>query len=95
MYACVRIHNQSVVSKAAATGSVMSGLVVKFPDGSYTEVKSSTTFGRGTPAALNDIHLSRQHLLLTPLEGQPQALLLTNQGQNGKGTEETYHLENQ
>lgn len=62
----------------------MSGLLVKFPDGSCTTVLESTSFGRGTPASLSDQHLSRQHMLLTPLEGQPLALLLKNQGQNRK-----------
>jgi hypothetical protein len=62
----------------------MSGLGLQMPDGSILPVNGVTTLGRGHPPALSDSCLSRHHLLLTPLEGQPGVALLTNQGQNGE-----------
>jgi hypothetical protein len=64
------------------------GLSLQLPDGSILAVKGVTTLGRGDPPALSDSCLSRHHLLLTPLEGQQDALLLINQGRNGEQSEE-------
>jgi hypothetical protein len=62
----------------------MPGFLVQLPDGSRTELEGPTAFGRGAPAALSDGFLSRQHMLLTPSGGRSDAVLLTNQGQNGE-----------
>lgn len=59
--------------------------MVELPDGSSASVDGPTAFGRGQPPCLADSFLSRQHMLLTPLEGQADVLMLTNQGQNGEG----------
>lgn len=58
--------------------------MAELPDGSSASVDGPTAFGRGQPPRLADSFLSRQHMLLTPLEGQANALMLTNQGQNGE-----------
>jgi hypothetical protein len=63
----------------------MPGCVVQLPDGSRAELAGPTAFGRGTPTALSDGFLSRQHMLLTPyLAEGSDAVMLTNQGQNGE-----------
>lgn len=70
--------------RVPARHHIMPGFLAQLPDGSRTEVDGPTTFGRGTPTALSDGFLSRQHMLLTPLQGRSDAVLLTNQGQNGE-----------
>lgn len=64
-------------------------LVVELPDGSSASVDGPAAFGRGQPPCLADSFLSRQHMLLTPLESQADGLMLTNQGQNGEGMNST------
>jgi hypothetical protein len=68
------------------------GLSLQLPDGSILPVSGVTTLGRGDPPALSDSCLSRHHLLLTPLESQPDVTLLTNQGRNGEQCEGIYTL---
>ena len=58
-------------------------LRLRFPDASLSPpISASLTVGRGNPPCLNDPTCSRQHFVLSPVEGSSSALLLRVIGAN-------------
>jgi hypothetical protein len=58
-------------------------LQLQLPDGSRQALPpTGVTFGRGNPPSLQDDFLSREHVALAPVDGLPDAAMLTNLGRN-------------